>query len=70
MREYRARNERAAAAGGVVIEGGEWVQITFAEKPENEVLDALREAGFRWSGGGWIGKRENIPGCVTEEDGI
>jgi hypothetical protein len=66
VREYRARLGRAIAAGGVVIEGGEWVQVTFAEKPENEVLDALREAGFRWSGGGWIGKRENVPGCVAE----
>jgi hypothetical protein len=66
VREYRARNDRAVAAGGVVIEGGEWVQVTFAKKPDNEVLDALREAGFRWSGGGWIGKKENVPRCVAE----
>jgi hypothetical protein len=59
-----------AAPGGVPIEGsgpgefGDWVRVTFAEKPEHEVLEALRAAGFRWGGGSWSGERSNIPACV------
>jgi hypothetical protein len=73
IRAQQARAERAKLAGGVSIEGQGnvidnelFVRVTFAEKPENEVLDALREAGFRWSGGGWIGKRDSIPTVVRE----
>jgi hypothetical protein len=59
-----------AAPGGVTIEGsgpgefGDWVRVTFAEKPEHEVLEALRAAGFRWGGGSWSGERAKLPACV------
>lgn len=62
----RGRSERAEAAGGVVIEGDEWVRITFAEKPAREVLTALKAAGFRWGAGSWMGRREGIPADVLE----
>lgn len=59
---------RAAAASesetGVLIEGGEFVRVTFAEKPAREVLTDLKAAGFRWSGGGWIGYRSKLPANV------
>ncbi len=64
-----ARAERAEASGGVCIEGDEWVRVTLADKPAREVLDALKAAGFCWSRGSWLGKREAIPAMVTEEGG-
>lgn len=60
---------RAAAASqsdsGVLIEGNEFVRVTFAEKPAREILGELKAAGFRWSGGGWIGYREQLPESVA-----
>jgi hypothetical protein len=70
IEQIKARNERTAkaeaSAGGVVIEGAEWVRVTFAEKPDRSVLNALKEAGFRWGGGYWSGKRESLPQSVLE----
>jgi len=64
----RAQQGRAAAAeaapGGVVIEGAEWVRVTFAEKPSRAILDALRAAGFRWGAGSWVGERAKLPAEV------
>ncbi len=51
----------AEAPGGFVIEGGDYVAVTFAEKPERAILDALRAAGFTWSGGSWRGYRSKLP---------
>lgn len=63
----QARTETARAQGGVKTENvGEYVRITFAEKPEREVLEALREAGFRWGGGSWVGERTKLPAAVAE----
>lgn len=71
IEDITRRQERTQAAesnGGVAIEGtGEWVSVTFAEKPAREILNALRDAGFRWGGGSWSGKRENLPTCVQED---
>jgi hypothetical protein len=64
-----ARTERAADAGGVLItESGEYCRITFAEKPDRSVLDALRGAGFWWSGGSWNGLRANLTHADTARD--
>lgn len=61
------RTETARAQGGVKLEGvGEYVRLTFAEKPEREVLESLREAGFRWGGGSWVGERAKLPAAVAE----
>ena len=57
-----ARKQKAEANGGVAIEGtGEWIRVTFEEKPEREILDALRAAGFLWRGGSWGGLRAKLP---------
>jgi hypothetical protein len=53
------------ASEGVLIEGGEFVRVTFAEKPPREILDELKAAGFRWSGGGWNGYRAKLPASVA-----
>lgn len=61
IRHQNARSERAEASGGVLIEGEAWVSVTFAEKPERDVLETLKAAGFRWAGGSWIGERAKLP---------
>jgi hypothetical protein len=65
QRRQQHAEAAAAAPGGVTIEGSEWVNITFADKPAWEILSALREAGFRWGGGHWCGQRAKIPASVT-----
>lgn len=58
----RARTAEAEAAGGVAIQAsGEYARVTFAEKPERSVIDALKAAGFHWSGGSWLGRTDRIP---------
>lgn len=64
-----ARTEKAAAAGGVLIEGAEWARVTFAEKPDRRILDALKAAGFAWGGGSWGGARAKLPADLTPADG-
>jgi hypothetical protein len=71
IKEVQARAERtekADAAGGVAVEAISDVYsgITFAEKPEREILDALRTAGFYWGSGRWTGKTTAIPQCVLD----
>lgn len=65
-----ANNARKAAAesspDGVTIEGSEYVRVTFAEKPEREVLNALKAAGFYWQGGSWCGARARLPATVAD----
>lgn len=53
------------AANGILIEGSEFVRVTFAEKPSREILSQLKAAGFRWSGGGWNGYRAKLPASVA-----
>jgi hypothetical protein len=64
--EQMAQRAEAAqqSAGGVLIEGDQFVRVTFAEKPAREVLAELKANGFRWSGGGWIGYREKLPAAI------
>jgi hypothetical protein len=52
------------AAGGVLIEGDQFVRVTFAEKPAREVLNDLKANGFRWSSGSWMGYREKLPASI------
>lgn len=65
IKRRQQRSSMAEAAGGVVIEGtGEWCRVTFSEKPEREIINALKAAGFYWGGGSWTGKRESLPESV------
>jgi len=65
-----ARKQAAELAPeGVLVEGGEYVRVTFPEKPERETINALKAGGFTWGGGSWTGKREDLPACVREITG-
>lgn len=67
IQTQQQRTAEAEAAGGMVIGGSEeYARITFAEKPERDVLDALRTAGFRWSQGSWVGLRAALPQAVRD----
>lgn len=44
--------------------------VTFAEKPDREILDALRNAGCRWFRGSWICSPDSLPECVKELAGM
>ena len=47
-----------------------WCFVTFAEKPEREILTAMKAAGFNWSSGSWAGSKDKLPECVRELAGI
>jgi hypothetical protein len=72
LEAVKARQKRTAEAeaapGGVHIKtgghGNSWAQVTFAEKPEREILNELKAAGFSWSGGSWVGYSEKLPESV------
>ena len=68
LAEVAARVERTAKAeqSGILIEGADYVRITFPDKPARDVLNDLRGAGFRWAGGCWCGYRSAIPASVHE----
>lgn len=70
IKRRNARSERAAQAGGCVVEksaSGEHCQVTFAEKPDRSVLVALRSAGFHFSGGSWFGQTKDLPAEVSQQ---
>jgi len=68
--EVQARQklqEAAEDAGGVVVvEHADWCSVTFAEKPDREILDALRDAGYGWGSGSWNGRLDRLPAVVRE----
>lgn len=71
IEEVKRRMTRTAAAEasptGVTISGvTDFVTVTFAEKPERSVLEALKSAGFSWGAGSWHGYRERLPAVVLE----
>ena len=66
VRQARTAAAEAARGGVVVKVTGTWAVVTFEAKPAREVLDALRGAEFRWSGGSWHGYAEKLPAEVRE----
>lgn len=71
IQAVKVRAERAAAAedaGGVLIRRHpehNWCSVTFAEKPERQILTALKTAGYGWGGGSWQGYLDRLPDCVA-----
>jgi hypothetical protein len=59
----KVRQEQAEKQGGVSIQRNtaNWCVVTFAEKPDRSVLDALRAAGYRWGSGSWQGPFDKLP---------
>ena len=67
LEQIKARQiiaERAESSeDGYIVDhhGGGYSSIAFAEKPPRETLNELKNNGFRWSGGRWIGKTADMP---------
>lgn len=69
IRQAEVRQAETEAAGGILISrstDGAYASVQFSEKPARETLNALREAGFWWSGGRWQGSTSKIPASVLE----
>ena len=71
IKQIRTVQKRQAAAqdspnGITFTYVGEYVRVTFAEKPERETLNTLKAAGFWWGGGCWSGKTVDLPQAVKE----
>lgn len=67
VKRQQQQSAEAEASGGVSVkitplpDGKQWAVVTFAEKPERAVLQALKAAGFRWGGGSWHGRANGLP---------
>jgi hypothetical protein len=59
------RQEKAAAAGGCLIEGtGVYCRVTFTERPDWEIIEELKAAGYHWGRGSWTGERQKLPAIL------
>lgn len=71
LAEVETRQQRQAdaeASGGVVVArhaDANWCVVTFAERPDRSILDALRSAGYHFSRGSWHGYLDRLPAEVT-----
>ena len=66
------QNRASKAASGVVIDrfpNRGIARITFAEKPEREIIAALKAAGFYWCKGCWAGNVDKVPAEVIAIEG-
>jgi hypothetical protein len=62
IKMQREKQEKARARGVLVLEyGATGVEVTFCERPTDEVLDALRAAGFVWRRPSWHGRKPAEP---------
>lgn len=67
VKRRQERQEMAEENGGVAITGNEtYICVTFSEKPEYDIIRALKEAGFYWSRGSWHGERAKLPESVAK----
>ncbi len=67
IKRQQDRTAEAEEAGGVrVAIVGDYARVTFAEKPERDVINALKAAGFRWGDGSWSGTAANLPDGIAD----
>jgi DNA repair exonuclease SbcCD ATPase subunit len=60
-RAAQAEKAEQSEDGILITVRNGWTCVTFAEKPERSVLNALKEAGFRWRNGSWQGTGDKLP---------
>ena len=72
IRAIKSRNAQVAKAeatpDGILVEAcgpqdvvNAYTRVTFAEKPDRKIIDALKAAGYSWSRGSWIGPTSRLP---------
>ncbi len=68
--DIERREKRTAEAednGGVAVRvGGDYCTVTFAEKPKRGIINALKAAGFHWSGGSWHGRVVSLSEVICD----
>jgi hypothetical protein len=66
IQKRQQRQQKAEESGGILITStpSGYSSITFSEKPEREILNALKSAGFYWRNGSWSGNTDAIPESV------
>jgi hypothetical protein len=70
--EIKRNNERQkrveSSESGIIIEGtGDYVRITFAERPSRNTINEIKAASFYWGNGSWTGRRDAIPESVQQD---
>ena len=72
--KQRQENQAAASESenGVTVKTNAYGNyfVTFAEKPDREILTSLKAAGYLWTSGSWVGSKDKLPECVRELAGI
>jgi hypothetical protein len=72
LKQQKDRTAKAEESpNGVTLEQCSmgYVRVTFAEKPDREILNALRNAGFSWGDGSWAGQGDKLPPEVKRMSG-
>ena len=73
LENIKRQNERKAKSeqsGGVLVERFahcNWCQVTFAERPSADKLEALRSAGYSYSRGTWRGPLDKLPAGIDPQ---
>ncbi len=62
--------EEAKSNGGVTVRAvDDYCTLTFAEKPERKIIDALKAAEFHWGGGSWHGRVASLNEIICDGQG-
>lgn len=71
VKQRQAATAEAEARGGLLIRRGahDSASVRFVDYPGRAIVDALKAAGFRYSGGAWFGTASRIPSAVLELEG-
>lgn len=73
IKRRKALVERAEnAESGVVIDyicDGRMCRVTFAEKPERDIINNLKAAGYYWRKCCWVGDADKLPEQIKEMQG-
>lgn len=71
--DIERREKRTAEAkdnGGVTVRvADDYCTVTFAEKPEREIINALKAAGFHWGSGSWHGRVSSLNEVIYDGQG-
>lgn len=61
------RTTEAKDNGGVAVRVmGDYCTVTFAEKPEREIINTLKAAGFHWGYGSWHGRVVSLSEVICD----
>ena len=65
-RRAKLQAEAEECGGAAIKQAGDYSIVTFSEKPARDILQALRDAGFHWSGCSWSGLSSQLPDVIKK----